>query len=280
MVFTLQADYIEAPGFGNKEQDAVMPLDHIMGLPDEINNGMRAATLVIASGEIKYQSHSQYSIAAGTKLEVLQSFALFQREDGRPMIMISALDMSRVKMKGIFVIAEYLPLKDSRNNYKKESNLSFVETKHIKQFTKQPVWKVPDLEGYVKSLDFFKDLGIKKLADFEAFKKLNYPESLERAKDAAFSRIDRFLTQNAPRQETLRDDILVERRERVQNYHDRYMRHAAPLQKSFTDRFQVRVDPIRVSPRRGGTSVSRAEGSSSMSAAQLKQARAAASLLP
>lgn len=279
MVFTLQADYIEAPGFGNKEQDAVMPLDHIMGLPDEITNGMRAATLVIASGEIKYQSHSQYSIAADTKLEVLQSFALFQREDGRPMIMISALDMSRVKMKGIFVIAEYLPLKDSRNNYKKESNLSFVETKHIKQFTKQPVWKVPDLEGYVKSLDFFKDLGIKKLADFEAFKKLNFPESLERAKDAAFSRIDRFLTQNAPRQETLRDDILVERRDRVQNYHDRYLRHAAPLQKSFTDRFQVRVDP-RVSPRRGGTSVSRAEGSSSMSAAQLKQARAAASLLP
>ena len=125
MVFTTPASVVAALGYGLDDQHK-LNLETPLALPETPDYGIRAASVVFSSEVIEKKTSGLYSLPTGSKIQVLHTFAQFERKDeGRRMIAICGADFSRNKggARGAYVLGEYLPLKEARSGYKKESGL-------------------------------------------------------------------------------------------------------------------------------------------------------------
>ena len=241
MVFTTPASVVAALGYGLDDQHK-LNLETPLALPETPDYGIRAASVVFSSEVIEKKTSGLYSLPTGSKIQVLHTFAQFERKDeGRRMIAICGADFSRNKggARGAYVLGEYLPLKEARSGYKKESGLQYVEAKHISKLTTSPIWKTADLEGYMKGLRLFTDLGIKSLQDYKAFVANDFTAKVTCCNDAAKVRIERFISTNCPQTQGMAATARSKQLAEVEVHYLRVGKLKTAMANSFETRFQI-----------------------------------------
>ena len=217
---------------------AVSNLDSIVGLPDEEPYGVRVVECILSSGHITRKSRAQYEFAYGSKWFTLGAFDVFEREDGKPMQAMGVVDMSRCKgQSGLFILAEYLPLKDARSGLKKESQLQYVDVHSIKRMTDGPQLDTPDLAAYVKSLTMFKDIEVLNPDDLFDFVSKNFIDKLEITFRGSQARVERYIKQNLQGQMQVAEVIRKDRRHRLKRYQEYFSEYAPLMAKPTTARF-------------------------------------------
>ena len=206
-----------------------------------------------------YKSDVKFIYKSSAVVRKVPLFTKVVYQDDQEGIVVYCQDTDLVSggtKSGKYIGVINLPLK--ARQYKTETDVFYLgeaELKTVKSMSERPATEIPDLEGFVKSFQPYKRMGVKSLDDLDEFRKLDYTERVQRCVEAAAERTNTYCEEHAKGAPGIQAKIRAEREDRLKVHRGRVDSTLAreTLAKPFAKRFihmQV-LSPRKLRPADG-----------------------------
>ena len=190
-----------------------------------------------------YKSDVKFIYKSSAVVRKVPLFTKVVYQDDQEGIVVYCQDTDLVSggtKSGKYIGVINLPLK--ARQYKTETDVFYLgeaELKTVKSMSERPATEIPDLEGFVKSFQPYKRMGVKSLDDLDEFRKLDYTERVQRCVEAAAERTNTYCEEHAKGAPGIQAKIRAEREDRLKVHRGRVDSTLAreTLAKPFAKRF-------------------------------------------